>query len=290
MRAKTITHVTQAAYAKRVGLSQSRVAQLIREGLPTNGSRIDPIAADRWVAEHSDPVRKAAARGKSGGVSGGSVAAARAAKLQADVRLSQLKLGERDGSLVERASVGKFIFERARFERDRWVGWIARSAPELAAALDCDPHATFSALDRVVRDHLVELAMSPLDTRIDAQDIAMMYERLKSELRKAFDGGMKRQLTLATVGDLGGFRGKPSNCHGNVDNWIKLHPHHRAVRGWLQTSTCTFNKHSVVETDLGVLLDITHRESGRECLTFVEHKNISDIPYDEILINQIVTC
>jgi hypothetical protein len=161
MRAKTTTYVMQAAYAKRVGLSQTRIAQLIRDGLPTNGSRIDPVAADRWMAEHIDPLRKAAARGKSGGVSGGSVAAARAAKLQADVKLSQLKLGERDGSLVERASVEKFIFERARFERDRWVGWIARTAPTLAHDLDCDPQRAFAVLDRLVREHLAELADAP---------------------------------------------------------------------------------------------------------------------------------
>lgn len=164
MGLQTRAYVTQTAFAKRVGLSKTRVSKLVREGLPTHGGRIDVAEADAWIAEHVDPVRKDAdARGRKAGISGGSVAAARAAKLQADVKLSQLKLGERDGSLVERATVERFIFERARFERDQWIGWIARSAPELAAALDVDLQAAFAAMDRLVRAHLVELARTPTE-------------------------------------------------------------------------------------------------------------------------------
>ena len=79
-------------------------------------------------------------------------------KLQADVKLTQLKLGERDGSLVERSAVEKFLFERARFERDQWVGWVSRAAPAIAAEIQCDPTAVFALVDRLVRKQLSELA------------------------------------------------------------------------------------------------------------------------------------
>lgn len=46
-------------------------------------------------------------------------------------------------------------------ERDAWIGWAARAAQELAAETGGDPEATFAALDRMVREHLAELAGTP---------------------------------------------------------------------------------------------------------------------------------
>jgi len=64
--------------------------------------------------------------------------------------------------LSGRAKVEAFIFERARDERARWTGWIARTAPTLAHELDCDPQKAFAAVDRLTREHLAELAEAPL--------------------------------------------------------------------------------------------------------------------------------
>jgi hypothetical protein len=127
-----------------------------------NGSRVNITKADAWMAENIDPARQEAARrGRADRVSGGSVASARQQKLETDVRLSQLKLGERDGSLVARSEVEAFVFARARMERDRWVSFVARTAPTLANELDCDPQRAFAVLDRLVREHLTELADAP---------------------------------------------------------------------------------------------------------------------------------
>jgi hypothetical protein len=63
---------------------------------------------------------------------------------------------------VEKAVVEKTVFERARMERDAWLGWIQRAAPELAGLLDADPAETFAVLDRLVRQHLEELSRTPL--------------------------------------------------------------------------------------------------------------------------------
>ncbi len=151
--------VTKAIYARRAKLSHGRVSDLIAQGLPTLADgKIDPAAADAWLAENIDPARKDAdKRGRSAKAGKlATVAEARRKKIIFDLELSNLNLRERKGELVERAEVERFIFERAHFERDQWLGWIARTAPALAHELNCDPAAAFAALDRMVREHLAE--------------------------------------------------------------------------------------------------------------------------------------
>lgn len=52
-------------------------------------------------------------------------------------------------------------------------------------------------------------------------------------------------------------------CHSNVDDWVKGHPEHRAVRGWLVHESwlpqgfCRFAAHSVVQDERGELFDLT---------------------------------
>ena len=63
----------------------------------------------------------------------GEMSEARRQKMQADAGSAKLKLRERDGALISREVVERFVFERARAERDVWIGWIARTAPDLGA-------------------------------------------------------------------------------------------------------------------------------------------------------------
>lgn len=167
---------TQTAFARRVGLSQQRVSQLVRDGLPTlpNG-RIDPEPAAAWVAQRLDVERRA--RGKSNARAGRPVggdddaggdqvapslveARRRHELLKAERTALRLKTEARD--LMPRIDAARAAFEFTRAIRDSWTGWASRMAPRLAAETGAEVGATFSALDRAVREHLVELAEMPV--------------------------------------------------------------------------------------------------------------------------------
>lgn len=72
--------------------------------------------------------------------------------------IGQLRLREREGTLVDRAKAMDAVFALARQERDAWQSWPARIAATLAADLQVDPHALELALDKLVRAHLKSLA------------------------------------------------------------------------------------------------------------------------------------
>lgn len=58
------TGETQRQFAQRVGLSQGRIAQLVKDGLPLLPSgRIDVSAALRWLEQNLDQARSARAKG-----------------------------------------------------------------------------------------------------------------------------------------------------------------------------------------------------------------------------------
>jgi hypothetical protein len=62
-------------------------------------------------------------------------------------------------------------------------------------------------------------------------------------------------------------------CHDNVREWIKLHPEHKHVYGFLvadQGATSVVIAHSAVEDTDGTLCDITPSESDYR-YTFVRH-------------------
>ena len=61
-----VAMLSQSAYGKHAGLSQQRIGQLVREGLPTTEGKIDPAVADAWIARNLDPLKRTAA--KEGGV------------------------------------------------------------------------------------------------------------------------------------------------------------------------------------------------------------------------------
>jgi hypothetical protein len=64
--------------------------------------------------------------------------------------------------------------------------------------------------------------------------------------------------------DGGDWQPEPNQCHKNVILWCSRHPNQRAVRGWLVADYLDiypgyykFFAHSVVETETGVLIDLT---------------------------------
>jgi hypothetical protein len=107
----------------------------------------------------------------------------------------------------------------------------------------------------------------------DAQKIALaafLFERLDTAVR------------IQQCGDkLDHWTPEPGRCHENVALWIKLHPSHRPIRGWLYapylttTDTARFLSHSIVETETGELMDVT-LPSNEWAHPFIRHEGSED--------------
>ena len=95
--------------------------------------------------------------------------AAREEKERERIRMMKLDYERKSGALVDREAAERAIFARARLERDAWLSWVTRAAPEAASCLDADERAVFLVLDRLVRRHLDELARTPMDVLSDGR-------------------------------------------------------------------------------------------------------------------------
>ena len=186
---------SQRQFGRRIGLSQGRVSQLVKDGLPVlaNG-RIDVEAAVRWLEDNLDHQRSARAKQGAAAVHGSnetrptkpevhpsapaftapppvsaptSAANASMAEVRRQHELlkvarARLRLETEKGRLVNRDEVKLTIFTRARRERNCHLAWALRVAPQMAAELAIDPAVMFSTLDHYLRDHLSDLAKTPL--------------------------------------------------------------------------------------------------------------------------------
>lgn len=187
---------SQRAFARRIGLSQPRVNQLIKDGLPVlSNGRVDTEAAIRWLEQNLDRERSTRAKeGSAGAVVGNPAprpampprqppAAATAPAMPAPAPVSaagapmaevrrqheivkvaraRLRLETEKGRLINRDEVKVAIFNRARRERNAHLAWALRVAPLMASDLAVDPALMFTCLDRHLREHLADLAKTPL--------------------------------------------------------------------------------------------------------------------------------
>lgn len=155
--------VSKAEFAKIIGVSRSRISQLAREGLPiaTDG-RIDLAKGKRWINNNLDENRRMARKPSLSHAKELSVSQSRNQKLLWEGRIRELEFKKESGELVKRVVVERAVFERSRAERDRWISAIPRIANRLAAETNGDATQLFPIVDRIVRDHLTELAATPL--------------------------------------------------------------------------------------------------------------------------------
>lgn len=145
-------------------MHRSRVSQLVGLGLPVlpNG-KVHRSEALAWVKAHVRPRGKAPLAGDKVGPG------PRERLDDLKVARARLALDKESGRLVDRAKAESAIFERARFERDAHLGWVQRVVPILAGELGVDPGPLHAALDREMRQHLVDLAKTPLPGLSDAR-------------------------------------------------------------------------------------------------------------------------
>ncbi|HSI42119.1 MAG TPA: hypothetical protein VLA00_16365 [Xanthobacteraceae bacterium] len=159
--------ITKAELARRLGLARSRITQLVQHGMPvTDDGRIVEAEARRWIDANLDRHRREAR--KPGAGTSVAVSDLRGEKLRRESALLDLEFKRKTGELVDRSEAERILFERARFERDAWTGWAARAAASVAAESGGSEAAVFATLDRLVREHLAELAGTPLHDRRSA--------------------------------------------------------------------------------------------------------------------------
>ena len=144
--------VSQTAFMRRTGLGRSRLQRLIAEGLPQRDGKIELAEALKWIEGSTDPRRKGNWQGDA------SLNDLRREREQIRIEEGRLDLAKARGELIERAVVRKFIAERARMERDRWLAWASAVSARLAASLGADHGKLFAAIEGEVRDHLRQLA------------------------------------------------------------------------------------------------------------------------------------
>jgi len=160
---------SKADFAARVGLTRGRISQLIAEGLPVQADgKINVEAGLSWMENNLDPDRRnkgGVARPEGGGPS---LAEARRLHLIVQVQRAKLALEQERGTLINADEAVNTVFARARAERDAHIAWVQRSAPLIAGELGADPNKTFAVLDRLMREHLEQLADTPLEGLRDA--------------------------------------------------------------------------------------------------------------------------
>lgn len=150
--------LSKRGFGELIGVSPGRVSQMINDGLPVESNgRIDITKGKAWVAANVDQNRRRS-RVDGGGLFDG----AKREREAAEARIAHFKAERLADRLIDRDETLRMIETRARFERDAWIGWVNRAAPELARLVKADVAIVVSTLDRLVREQLATLAATPL--------------------------------------------------------------------------------------------------------------------------------
>lgn len=148
--------LSKKAFGEAIGVSAGRVTQMIAMGLPVEpNGRIDLVRGRTWVTENIDPNRRRATLSEGSPLG---FASSRAEREAADAKTARLKAERLEGNLIDRTAALRAIETRARAERDAWISWVNRVAPEVATETDADLGAVAALLDRLVREQLASLA------------------------------------------------------------------------------------------------------------------------------------
>lgn len=154
--------LSKKGFAELLGVSPGRVSQLITAGLPVEpNGRIHVGRGKAWVAANVDPNRRRAS--VDGPAPSPALLSSRAVRDAAEAEIARLKAEKMGRHVIDRAAALRAIENRARLERDAWLGWVNRAAPEIASSTGADLSTVVAVLDRLVRAQLVTLADMPLE-------------------------------------------------------------------------------------------------------------------------------
>lgn len=155
--------LSKKGFAERLGVTPARVSQMITAGLPVERSgRIRISTGLAWVEANVDSNRRRTGASSPDGPTLAH-ASSRAQRDAADARIAQLKAERLAGNLINSRSALRWIEGRARMERDSWIAWTSRAAPEIATTTGADIAIVLAVLDRLVRDQLASLAARPME-------------------------------------------------------------------------------------------------------------------------------
>lgn len=151
--------LSKKGFSELVGVSPGRVSQLIAAGMPVEpNGRIHVERGRTWIAANVDPNRR---RLQLDDPAPGRMSP-RAAREISEAEIARLKAARLGGLLIDRTATLRTIETRARAERDAWIGWVNRAAPDIARATGGELPAIVALLDRLVREQLTMLADLPL--------------------------------------------------------------------------------------------------------------------------------
>ena len=154
--------LSKKGFAERLGLTPGRISQMITAGLPVQpDGRINIERGEDWYRANVDPNRRRAP-GEREQAANLQDENPRYVREQAEAQIAQLKAEKLAGNLLDRKAMLIAIEGRARMERDAWIGFVNRSAPELARVLNVPLDRVQPLLERLVRDQLASLAEMPL--------------------------------------------------------------------------------------------------------------------------------
>ncbi len=182
--------VSQREFAALWGKSRGAVQKAIASGrirLESDGT-IDADKAIATLAKNTDPAQvrqKEKPKGKAvpeaairavgdtlresghapltGG--GTTFVQARTANEVLKAQERRVKLQKLKGELVDRAQAVELIRRIAQQERDAWQMWPTRVAAALASEIGSDTHQVQVALEKLVREHLAQLADIKIEIR-----------------------------------------------------------------------------------------------------------------------------
>lgn len=150
--------LSKRGFGELIGVSPGRVSQMIKDGLPVEpNGRVDIAKGKAWVAANVDQNRRRA-HVDGGGLFDG----AKREREAAEAEIARIKAERLADRVIDREATLRTIETRARAERDAWIGWVNRAAPELARLANAEVAIVVSVLDRLVREQLVTLAATPL--------------------------------------------------------------------------------------------------------------------------------
>ena len=161
--------MSRRAYARHRGCNERTVRRAIEDGriaAAMGPDGIDPHKADAlWEANTSRPpdqdavadgTKKDDTARKQSLVT--DLTRARIGKLELDKQKAELSINAMRGKLIDREAACRAVFAFFRRERDAWLSWPSRIAPNMAAELRVDDGRLQRTLKEYVEDHLRELA------------------------------------------------------------------------------------------------------------------------------------
>jgi hypothetical protein len=150
---------TQAAFARRIGVTRQRVGAMVKAGCPIGDDGLIHVAvAEAWVDANIEARNRSAANSAKKRAGTVDLTEARRLKILADTDLTRLSIAKDSGELVNKEEVRRALAAFSRLIRDKWVNFANRYGLQIAGAVGAEPKALMAELEKAVRLQLDEIS------------------------------------------------------------------------------------------------------------------------------------